>query len=73
MNEVFKLIYPIMSSRKGEASIKSLALSVGWLLYRSGGVLVPTSNRHLQYVRMKFGIGTILVIVGLKTSFSAAG
>ena len=36
MNEVFKLIFPIMSSRKGEASIKSLALSVGWLLYRSG-------------------------------------
>ena len=35
-DEVFNVIYPIVSTRKGETSIKSLALAVGWLLYRSG-------------------------------------
>ena len=35
-DDVFNVIYPILTRRKSEASIKSLALSVGWLLYRSG-------------------------------------
>lgn len=34
--EVFNVLYPILSRRKKNAAIKSLSLSVGWLLYRSG-------------------------------------
>ena len=58
-----------MSSRKGEASIKVWPCPLAGCSIGPGGVLVPTSNGHLQYVGMKFGIGTILVIVGLKDKF----